>query len=478
MKSSKRTAPLLINGAAGYLGGGGGPLQGENPAGLRGREHAAPCPSPPHPCRCTSPPPGWLVQRSSRLHPVGHNNFAQQSILCYTLPSKENHASRVIFLLLGKVSRSLFRLCLYDGGVFMSYLVCHMSKFSRGAVRGIQAHNEREKDHSNTNPDIDYTRTNENYNLSLVEQQQLQQMQANYLRSINERVKQLNLPKAVRADAVVMCGFVVTSDLTFFDKLKPEQQRAFFEESYNFLAQRYGKENIISAVVHMDEKTPHMHVELVPVTRDNRLSAKAIFTPQELRQLQSGLHDAVGAKYGLERGVEGSKAKHVETARMKVQDAEKRLAELQKEITPLQAQKRDLEQQIEARKELRGAVIPVKEHKQLLTGKIVEVTMTKEVYDACVSAQHRADHAEMRAREAEQELKRLKGGTTFQEIHRLENALNETREKLDRVQRRTHDDRFFVEKVEAVFSQQPELKDEVFRSIAEMQKGYNQGIER
>lgn len=394
----------------------------------------------------------------------------------------------------------------------MSTMICHMTKFTRGAVRGIQAHNEREKDHSNTNPDIDFSKSHENYNLHLDElrrMQQSQQMhadQVNYHRAISERIKQLQLPKAVRTDAVVMCGFVVTSDTTFFDKLNPEQQREFFKQSYDALAARYGKENIVSAAVHMDEKTPHMHVELVPVTKDGKLSAKALFDRKEMRDLQTFMHGAVGSPWGLERGVEGSKAKHVEMARMKLQDAEKRLQDIEKEIadklatvekqrdiiivsakaeaekvresiTPLLRQKADLEQDIEARKALRGAIIPVKEHKNLLTGKVTEVTMSKEVYDACVSAQHRADHADRRANEAERELRYMKNNPAFEKAQQLEKRLDKMTEELRVTKSQNYYQQRQVEWMEKAFAARPELQQEMSAVVKMAERGLNLGLE-
>lgn len=86
-----------------------------------------------------------------------------------------------------------------------------------------------------------------------------------------------------------MCGLIVTSDKAFFDGLTPEETRRFFEESKAFLTEFVGAENVVSAMVHMDEKTPHMHFLHVPVTPDGRLNANKIYTRQSLRKLQSGL---------------------------------------------------------------------------------------------------------------------------------------------------------------------------------------------
>ena len=82
-----------------------------------------------------------------------------------------------------------------------------------------------------------------------------------------------------------MCGIVISSDKAFFDKLNADEIRRFFEEAAKYLTEFVGKENVISAMVHMDEKTPHMHFLHVSVTKDGRLCAKDIYTKAALKQL-------------------------------------------------------------------------------------------------------------------------------------------------------------------------------------------------
>ena len=163
----------------------------------------------------------------------------------------------------------------------MSYLVLHMDKFKKEAIRGIQSHNRRERE-SHSNPDIDYDRSSANYELH-------EPASTNYAEAIQRRIDALQLAKAVRKDAVRMCGLIVTSDSTFFQRLSPENTRRFFEESKAFLMDFVGAENVVSAMVHMDETTPHMHFFHVPVTQDGRLNANKIYTRQSLRKLQSEL---------------------------------------------------------------------------------------------------------------------------------------------------------------------------------------------
>ncbi len=113
-------------------------------------------------------------------------------------------------------------------------------------------------------------------------------------------MRELNL--SPRKDAVVMNSFVVGSDKTFFDGLAKIEQYNFFSDCYKFFAERYGEENIIAAVVHNDESTPHMHLNLMPITSDRRLCSKQLFDKPQLQQLQTDFYEEVGKRYGLQRG--------------------------------------------------------------------------------------------------------------------------------------------------------------------------------
>ena len=161
------------------------------------------------------------------------------------------------------------------------------------------------KDVSHTNPDIDRTKSSQNYTLT--------GSHADYLREVDERLGKLS-GKAVRKDAVVMCQALITSDAAFFQTLSQEQQRDFFSRSLDFLRRRYGEENILSATIHMDERTPHMHVNFTPI-RDGKLSAFGIFTRQELSKLQTDFSTQVGQRFGLQRGESRAiKRKHLDVA--------------------------------------------------------------------------------------------------------------------------------------------------------------------
>ncbi len=222
----------------------------------------------------------------------------------------------------------------------MSYMVLHMDKFKKEAIRGIQSHNRRERE-SHSNPDIDYGKSQGNYDLC-------ENPVQNYAQAIQNRIDDLLMVKTVRKDAVYMCGLVVSSDKAFFDKLTPEETRKFFEEVRIFLTDFVGRENVISAMVHMDEKTPHMHFLHVPVTKDGRLCAKDIYTKTALKKLQDDLPKFLQERgFEIERGVEqkqGSAKKHLDTREFKQQ--QEMLAKMINQIEVLHRSLSELEQKL------------------------------------------------------------------------------------------------------------------------------------
>lgn len=253
----------------------------------------------------------------------------------------------------------------------MSYGIVRVQKMRSGSVKGIEIHDRRLKDGiSHTNQDIDWNRSQENYDLHPAQNE-------SFTRAVKQRIAELNLTRAVRKDAVVMAQVLVTSDHSFFEGMSREQQRDFFKDSYEFLAERYGRENIVSATVHLDERTPHMHFNFVPVTEDGRLSAKSVLTRQSLLEQQDRFHAQVGQRYGLERGERGGKRQHLEVieykAATKAQEAEKsqeRVEELERDIKALQAKSAALQEIIRSKNYYIGQMNQIPKGKKTLLGKV------------------------------------------------------------------------------------------------------------
>lgn len=212
----------------------------------------------------------------------------------------------------------------------MSFAVVRMQKMKSHDLKGIQFHNQRERD-SKTNPDIDKKKSDENYDL-------VHERKINYNEHVKEIIESQKIgTRKTRKDAVLVNELLVTSDRTFFDKLNPDETKKFFKESLEIFEEKYGKQNIAYATVHVDEKTPHMHVGVVPM-REGRLQGKNVFNRQELLWLQDKFPQKMKEKgFELERGQSGSEREHLSTADFKLKTQKEELEQdiglLEKEIS-------------------------------------------------------------------------------------------------------------------------------------------------
>lgn len=118
------------------------------------------------------------------------------------------------------------------------------------------------------------------------------------------------LPEKRRKDAVLAVEYVMTASPDWWKSASQEQQAAFFDQAQGWLAAKYGADRIITASIHRDETTPHLSAFVVPLTQDGRLSAKEFIGGRDkMRADQTSFAEAV-RDLGLERGIEGSKARH------------------------------------------------------------------------------------------------------------------------------------------------------------------------
>lgn len=181
----------------------------------------------------------------------------------------------------------------------MPYAILRFQKRKAGSVASCERHNERKKEAYKSNPDIDTERSKDNYHL-------VPPPRYTYKKEINRMVKEAGCK--VRRDSVMMVETLITASPEFMNSLPPEEQKEYFTRALEFLSERVGKQNILSAVVHMDEKTPHMHLSFVPLTEDGRLSAKEIVgNKKKLTWWQDEFWKHMVKKYpNLERGESAS----------------------------------------------------------------------------------------------------------------------------------------------------------------------------
>ncbi len=160
--------------------------------------------------------------------------------------------------------------------------MAHLKKNTRGAVKGLSIHFER-KTSNHSNKEIDVERSHLN--------QDLIQDNSDMISRFDERLENVYCMK--REDVKALGTWVVTLP----EELKnepQENQNRFFEETKNFLDERYGKENAVCAVVHFDESTPHLHYAFIPVTFDEqkqreKVSAKEVLNRKDLQTFHDDL---------------------------------------------------------------------------------------------------------------------------------------------------------------------------------------------
>ena len=179
------------------------------------------------------------------------------------------------------------------------HAILRFAKYKGPEISRIEAHNERTKESYASNPDVDTARSKQNFHLVTPERK--------YRAEAERQIAQAGC--RTRSDSVRVVEVLFTASHDFFKGKSKGEIRAFFEECMAFLAQRQDPATYLSAVVHMDEKTPHMHLSFVPLTADGRLSAKEIVgNRQKLTQWQDAFWEHMVKKYpDLERGESASK---------------------------------------------------------------------------------------------------------------------------------------------------------------------------
>ena len=179
-----------------------------------------------------------------------------------------------------------------------TYAIMRFKKYKGPEISRIEAHDERTKETYASNPDVDTSRSK--YNIHLVEPTD------KYRAMAEKRIAEVGC--RTRSDSVRVVETLVTASPHFFKGKSKNEVMEFFELAMEFFEEKIGRENFISAVVHMDEKTPHLHFSFVPITADGRLCAKEIVgNKKKLTQWQDEFWEHMVRKYPeLERGESAS----------------------------------------------------------------------------------------------------------------------------------------------------------------------------
>ena len=199
----------------------------------------------------------------------------------------------------------------------MSYAIIRNEKLTRAEAQGRCVHNDRRaKNH--TNKDIDVSKSYMNY--------YIKKNELNYVKEFDKLKEKYDLKGQIRSNSIIVCEMVITSDSNFFNKIGEKETRRYFEESYKFVCNynNLGERNILSAVVHLDEGSPHMHLVYVPVIHSkdkdgnniDKICCREFWKGRDsYRNLQNAYWSYVKSKgFDLERGLpaEETKREHLD----------------------------------------------------------------------------------------------------------------------------------------------------------------------
>ena len=188
----------------------------------------------------------------------------------------------------------------------MSFAIIRNTKYKRENLKGIYRHNKRKnKNYSNDN--IDKEKTYLNYSLKSPKYR--------YDKEFDMMKERYKLKGQIKTVSNIACEYIITSDKQFFEEIGEEETKRYFETAYNFVAEykNLGEQYIMSAKVHMDEETPHMHLIFLPVvhTQDkkgndiDKLACSKFWKEKDsYRMLQDAFYQYMTShNFKLERGV-------------------------------------------------------------------------------------------------------------------------------------------------------------------------------
>lgn len=249
----------------------------------------------------------------------------------------------------------------------MGYISIQINKAKGSADTGASDHIERKTMPKNADP----TRTH--LNRELVE---FPDGVADRTEAISHRIRTAGIRRKITADQVRAIRIVLSG--THEDLMRVQEEGKLDEwcaDNLQWLHRTFGQENTVSAVLHMDEHTPHIHATVVPIVTGERrkarkkqadgkrqyrkkadtvrLCADDVLTREKLVAYHDSYAEAM-AKYDLQRGVRGSEARHVSTAQY-YRNLKRRTGELEANVQQLQTEQRQAEQQLDdVRKEIKS----------------------------------------------------------------------------------------------------------------------------
>ena len=229
------------------------------------------------------------------------------------------------------------------------YAVCHLQRGS-GNDRGMSCHIERKDAQGKTYVPDNADRSRTHLNRELVS---FPEGVRNRTEAIQYRIDHAGLTRKVAGNQCKAIRIILTGTHEQMMKIHEEGRlERWMEANLKWLHETFGKENVVSCVLHMDEKTPHLHATIVPIVTAERqrreregekkyntksgprLSADDVLKRAKLHKYQN-TYAAAMSEFGLKRGIVGSTARHIATSthyKQQMQQLEENIANLQEEV--------------------------------------------------------------------------------------------------------------------------------------------------
>lgn len=221
-------------------------------------------------------------------------------------------------------------------------------------IKGLEL--EQERKGKITNKEIDLSRTDLNYDLV--------KSDINLYNRIKNRVEAVRSVSRVQKNSVVDYSNIITIPRDEANKWGIEESKRYFKEVYNYFCNEFGKENIVSAKVHLDETSPHMHLHFVPISAEGKLQARKVMTPGRINKIHTEAPKYLRGKgFEIIRG-QGKTEKSLEIKKYKEKKIEENINVLENKINSLIKIEKELNDlnEIEYKKSFIGGKILIKEN--------------------------------------------------------------------------------------------------------------------
>jgi hypothetical protein len=293
------------------------------------------------------------------------------------------------------------------------------------AVKGLEK--EQERDGKISNPEIDPEKTHLNYDLV--------QSELNLYQRVKKRVEEVKPVSRIQKNSVVDCSNIITVPQEQFKEWGIEKSKEYLKEVYNYFCKEFGKENVLSAKVHLDETTPHMHLHFTPVSLEGKLQARKVITREKLNKVHNEAPKYLQEKgFDVVRG-EGKTTKSLEIKEFKAKKLEDRIEELEKALIEaaerhkntlkqFQEVQDSVKQQFESLKNTSKSLSKLSEHTKGVIGKLDKIEVKKNLLGGKLSISEQ-DYSNLISLAKIGESKSLENLQLKTKVNTLEGKLNE-----------------------------------------------------